>query len=774
MYAKVIVDVSSSRVDMEFDYLVPNYLEQLIKIGSRVIVPFGVRQIFGFVLGLSESTSYEGTTKEIIELLDLEPLISSEQLMLATHLRNTTSSMMISCLNLMIPDSLKGKTDKFLNIIDESGLDAELTMAFGGGKRVKFTPEMHRLSNKLKKAIDLGQIEQSYVAKQKGNIKYIKKYYLKEQYKYDDFIEIKSIRKKETLYAMQELSTSMSELELCEYAGCSAYLIHSLVDLGYLGVEKLEIHRNQLETLHHTKKHVVNEQHPLLKEIRENNKKPILCHFSNSTQTIESYLDVIGQHIKNKKKVLFIVPNLILIAQFETIFQTKLNCEIAIFDSSISKGEYYDSYRRFCKGEVDLAIGTKMAAFLPIEQVDLVIVDGEESLLYINNQSPKYHMIEALKYRLKQQSFQLLLSSISPSLISYDKAIRGEYRLFEQPPEKYPQVAVVDMKQELSEGNRSVFSRTLHSEIELRLIRKEQTMLILNNKGYSQFVICRECGLVMKCPKCKVSLSYSKQQDQLYCGYCSYKEPIPKTCPKCGSSYIRHMGLGLEKLEESLHQEFPEARILRIDADLNQSSESYGQSIAMIEDQEVDIIIGTEVLVRLITFDQITLIGILSADLLLNLPDYQARERTFQMIVHTSSKLEEVPNSLTIIQVYESSSPTIKSAVTKDYLGFLKEEYKLRQEGEYPPFMTVNRILIKGPYKETFKIGNTIKKSLQNVIKGNRVILGPNINEKLKSIQLIIKYDSNFSIDNAYRKIYDEYQDSKYEVHFERYPQTLV
>lgn len=773
MYAKVIVDVSSSHVDTEFEYRIPSQFENFVKPGARVIVSFGVREIFGFVLEVYQDKCFDGESKDITDLLDYSPIITEEQLELAKHINKTTTSLMISCLNLMIPDSLKGRTDKFIQVNHYESLDAELAIAFGGKKRLRYDNNFFPLHRKIKKALDQNHLEIVYVAKAQGGIKKIDKYRIKQGYFDSDFIEIRNVRKRDILYALLQQDIFLTVQELCEIADCSNYMIKSLIDLGYFDHIQEEVFRNQRTNSYHTKKHIVDESNKLLSYLNQTPNKPLFCHFSNNKQATSSYLDIIGKQLQQQKKVLFIVPNFLLVTQYYMLFSSRFVANIGLFDSSISKGEYYDAYRQLVDGTIDIAIGTKKAGFLPIEPFDLIIVDGEESLNYISDQSPRYHLLDVLVHRSIKSNIPFIMSSISPSIERYEKALRGEYRLYEASRSKLPRISVVDMKQELKEGNRSVLSTPLQEEISNRLVKKEQTVIILNHKGYSQFVICRMCGHVIKCPKCKVSLKYSKHNNQLECGYCTYKEAYPNHCPKCQSTYIRQMGYGLEQLEEKLREQYPNASILRVDGDLNKSSQSYIEVLRRIEEQDVDIIIGTEVLIRLLTYDSISLIAILSADFMLSLPDYKSRELTYQMISQAVSKLESKTNSLCLIQAYESNHFVIHSACTKNHLEFIEKEYQYRNDGFYPPFSKVHRVVIKGPYKETFKVANTIKKTLYASIKVEKQILGPTVNDKINAVQLIVKLHPDASVDQLYSILYQEYQASKYEIYFERYPISL-
>jgi len=774
MYAKVIVDVTSSKVDMEFDYHVPDHLVESIKVGARVVVSFGSREVFGFVLELKDFTEYQGTIKDIASLLDHEPFITQEQLSLSRHLKLSTTSLMISCLNLMIPDSLKGKTDKYIVVNDFGPLDADLGMVFQGKKKIPFSKDLEKLYKKIKKAEKLGLIDIVYQAKQVGGLRFIKKYRLKPEYTRDDFLEVRSVKQRSALLRLQQIDDFLTVEELCDRLECSAYLIQTVIQANYLDVVKIDQIKRHEPYRQSTRKHTVKTDNPVFEHLKKAAGKPLLCHFSNERTIVQTELDLIGTHLKNQKKVLFLVPNLIQIAQYELLFKTRFDCETATFDGSIPFGEYYENYRRFLRGEVQIALGTKKAAFLPLEAVDLVIVDSCESALYVNDQSPRYHMIDVLLHRGKTIPFQLCLFSVSPSLMQYEQGLKGTFHLFEDLSKPACIIKVIDMKKELSEGNKGVLSRVLHDELDIRQKNKQQSLLILNNKGYSQFVLCRECGHVAKCPNCKVSLKYDLKKNTLYCGYCTYSISFEKECPSCKSKHIRQMGFGLDKLEEVLQNEFPNAKILRVDADSHPTSKSYAKTMMQIEEGDADIIIGTEVLIRMSSFDNITLIGMLSADLLLSMPDYQAREKTFQMLTQSISKLNDKKDAFAIIQVYEPYHYAISTAVQNDFLEFVRKEFIAREQGGYPPYQQVNRILIKGSWKETFKVGNTLKKAMLNLIATQKTILGPIYNDKARAVQLIIKYKPDFDLSTIYQIIYDQYKDSTCDIIVERYPNNLV
>jgi primosomal protein N' (replication factor Y) len=711
--AEVIVDVSAYPVDRPFDYLVPEKMHELIELGSRVKVPFGPRQVLGFVVNLKDHTEVPlDKIKPISSLLDIEPVLTKEMLEMAKWLKNETICYEIDVLQAMLPSALRAKYEKFVVLQTNARLlDPNLQPFFEQTKKVNFKEfEKNDLLHPLKKAIREKQLTIENVVKQKGQIKEIRKVKISENPRqlatiYDQ-ISGRAKKQKALVLWMQEHVGEIFDLdEICHEANCSTNVLQAVIEHGAAQFIHEEVYRNPFKKeVEKTDFLTLNDEqskalHNITQSMDQNKPETFLLHGVTGSGKTEVYLQAIQHCLQQGKEAIVLVPEISLTPQMTNRFRSRFGELVAVMHSGLSVGEKYDEWRKVHQGKVKVVVGARSAVFAPFENVGLIILDEEHEATYKQEDSPRYHARNVAIWRSEYYGCPVILGSATPSLESYARAKKGVYtlltlkeRALKQP---LPTVEVVDMREELKKGNRTMFSVALSEAISDRLERKEQIVLFLNRRGYSSFVLCRDCGTVLQCENCDISLTYHRSNETLKCHYCGYEQWVPQECPQCGSDHIRYFGTGTQKVEEELKKLFPEARVLRMDVDTTKRKGAHEEILSDFGEGKADILLGTQMIAKGLDFPNITLVGVLSADTSLHLPDFRAAERTFQLLTQVSGRAgrAERPGQV-VIQTYTPEHYAIELAKEQHYEPFYEREMLMRHQAGYPPYFYIVHIQV--------------------------------------------------------------------------------
>ena len=641
-YADVIIDISHEKVDRIFQYKIPEALRETVLVGTSVMVPFGRgnRLTAGYVVEITDQAEFdEEKMKEIYSLSKQKVSPSEDALKLAAFLKETYGSTMIAALKTVLPVKREVKAKEKKTIVR------------------KMTGEEIR----------------SLLAE--------------------------SIRKHQTGKA--RLLAVLTEEQQLPYELVTGKLhiapstIKSLISQQVITVETESYYRNpvRLEAGRREEKKLSNEQQAIVDTVIADRDagicKTYLIHGITGSGKTEVYLSLIEETVKRGRQCIMLIPEIALTYQTLLRFYKRFGDRVSVLNSSLSEGERYDQCERARKGEIDVIIGPRSALFVPFEKLGMIVIDEEHEPSYKSETMPRYHARETAEYLASLKGASLVLGSATPSLEAYSRAKKGEYELFTLTRRltggRLADVSVVDLRKELKEGNRSIFSRKLQELIEDRLSRKEQIMLFLNRRGYAGFVSCRSCGLVMKCPHCDVSLSQHRG-GKLVCHYCGYEMQEPKKCPSCGSPYILGFKAGTQQIEDQIRKRFPGAGVLRMDADTTRRKGSYEEILSSFAGEEADILLGTQMIVKGHDFPKVTLMGVLAADLSLNDSDYHCGERTFQLLTQAAGRAGRgVRKGEVVIQTYQPDHYSITLAATQDYEAFYEEEMGYRELMGYPP-----------------------------------------------------------------------------------------
>ena len=455
-----------------------------------------------------------------------------------------------------------------------------------------------------------------------------------------------------------------------------------------------------------------------------------LIHGVTGSGKTEVYLHLSKYVIQNNRTVLMLVPEISLTPMMVNAFKHKFGKEVAIIHSRLSPGERYDEYRRILNHEVKIVVGARSAIFAPLENIGLIILDEEHDPSYKQESKPRYQTAQIARIRAKYHHCPVVLGSATPSLESYSRAIKGVYDLYELPKRinqfPLPEIELIDMAKEMRQQNYSLFSRAMQKQIQARLQAKEQIILLLNKRGYASFVRCLDCGEVIKCPHCDVTLTYHKQERMLKCHYCEYQIPIMKHCPNCKGTNLKHFGTGTQKVEEQLENLFPGVKVIRYDVDTTKNKDGHQKLLQQFENHEADILLGTQMIAKGLDFENVTFVGVLNADLSLNIPDFRSNERTYQLLEQVSGRAGRGKKKGTVmIQTYNPDHFVLQCVKTHDFNRFFNEEMKIRRLAKYPPYVHLLSIIIQGKNEQAVsKNANQIKTYLQKQLP-QILILGP-------------------------------------------------
>ena len=663
MVAEVIINSTAKKLNRTFDYNIPAEMQELVQIGSKVLVPFGrFKQLEeAHVVKIKEKSEYE-----IKDIAKVETGLTDKQIKLANWIAKRYFCNVSECIKLMQTPGTKAKD------VNKRIQDKKINVVY------------------LKKTIQEIDFDiETKVLKSEKQIKILN-------------------------FVKKNEGCTIPEIEM--FTDCSRAIANTLIKNGYLEVSEKKIERNPLQNkqIENTSKLKLTEEQQYAYEqvaytIDNNEYNQFLLYGVTGSGKTEVYLQLIDKVVKQDKTAIVLVPEISLTPQMLDRFISRFGKEtIAVLHSKLSIGERHDEWKKIKEGKAKIVIGARSAIFAPVQNLGIIIIDEEHDSSYKSESSPKYNAKEIAKKIAKEENIPLLLGSATPDLSTYYKAQQGKITILELTKRannsSLPKVEIIDLKQELANGNRSMLSFELYQSIEENLKNKLQTILFLNRRGYSTFIMCRNCGYTVKCKNCNISMTYHSYENKLKCHYCGYEEKLVKTCPECGSDKIRYFGTGTQKLEQEIHKQFPQAKTIRMDVDTVTKKNSHEEILNKFKNEDVDILIGTQMVVKGHHFPKVTLVGVIAADSSLNIDDYRATERTFQILTQVAGRAgrENLPGKV-IIQSYNPENFSIQNAQKQDYEEFYQTEIALRKQLKYPPFCDIIIIGFNSSSEEEIK-----------------------------------------------------------------------
>ena len=692
MYAEVIINSNAKALNRIFDYVVPKEMEDTIKVGARVFVPFGRGKKLedGFVINLKEDSEIaknEDITLKEIAKIEIEESLTENNITLAKLMARKYFCNISDCIKLMLPPGTGGK----------------------------------ELSNRAKEKV--------------GNFIFLKKDL--DEINFDiESGKIKSEKHIRVLkFLMENDGMYISDLEILTEVNRSVF--KTIEKNGYIEIIEKQIERNPFihKNIEKDEPKVLNEEQKRcfdsISFCIENSEfsKHLIYGITGSGKT-EIYLQLIQKVLEQGKEAIVLVPEISLTPQMVDRFLARFGDTVAVLHSKLSIGERYDEWQKIAKGEAKIIIGARSAIFAPTKNIGIIIIDEEHDMSYKSDSTPRYNAKDLAKYIAEKNNCPLVLGSATPDIVTMKQAEDKEIQIYtltkRATQSTLPDVEIVDLRNELAAGNRSMLSFKLQNEIENNLKNKKQTILFLNRRGYSTFVMCRECGYVAKCKNCNISLTYHSSGNRLKCHYCGFETPVIKECPDCNSKKVKYFGTGTQKLEEEIKKLYPEATTIRMDIDTVSKKNSHEEILNTFKNENIDILIGTQMVVKGHHFPNVTLVGVITADASLNLEDYRAVERTFQTLVQVSGRSGRESKGKVIIQTYNPDHYAIIDSQKQDYDLFYNQELNLRKMLNYPPFCDIILIRFSGKnLSEIQKISDLVYKKINSVKNDNIQIYKP-------------------------------------------------
>lgn len=705
MIAKVLVEINNINVDKTFDYIVPfKYIEK-IKIGMRVKVPFASRELEGFVLDLVNSTDDNYELKEIISIVDEEPILNNELLHLGQFMSKKYFSTLISCYQTMLPKALKAQNKTTIN----------------------------------KKMIKYVELCSNSFPKLKPN-----------QEKIVEYLRINGKVKKE-------------EVNKISVSGVNTLIKNGIIIESL--IEEYRLVTKDINKEKETFKLTVEQQEAKNKILSQTQSSVFLLHGVTGSGKTVVYMEIVEEMLNRGKDSIFLVPEISLTPQMVYHFKSRFGDEVAVLHSRLSEGEKYDEYRKIVEGKVHIVVGARSAVFAPFKNLGAIIIDEEHTTSYKQDNNPKYSAIEIAIERAKNNNAIVILGSATPSLETYARSIKGLYTLVELKhrvnTNNLPLVEIVDMSKEKHRG--SIFSSRLITQVNKRLEKHEQIILLLNRRGYSSFITCSNCGYTAKCPHCDITLTYHKTSNTLRCHYCGYADKMNDICPSCGEKAIKTLGTGTEKVEEEIKKVF-NARVVRMDLDTTSKKGSHEKIITAFKNHEYDILLGTQMIAKGLDFSNVTLVGVINADTSLMIPNYRSNEYTFQLLMQTAGRSGRgEKNGSVIIQTFNPEHYAITLASKHDYIDFFKQEMEVRRKLSYPPYYYLIYIKVIGKdYNKISIESNKIASILTRELKNSK-ILGPTTCSVFKlnglfRFGIIIKYKKEKKMEEVLQSLVNHYK----------------
>lgn len=798
MIAQVIVDVAAKQTDRVFEYNIPPELND-VEVGSRVVVPFGHRKVQGFVVGISETTEFSGKLKDLLVVVDEMPPLTPELVKLSEVLAKKIFAYRITLLQTMLPRVMKANYRKILTPLDEA------------------TAKLPLFNNE---AIDLNEItDVKQIVKIKNLIK-------ENKAKIEYLVENKAKKKQEYLYSLalgknaylnikaQIKSNAVNQQKLIDdiinneatypktakqlesKLGLSASFLKQAVEKGWLKRELIETYRDPLAnfkkknnskaiTLNQGQSQALNK---IAQAIKEKEAKTFLLEGVTGSGKTEVYLHAIQKALESGRNALMLVPEISLTPQMVEQVKARFGSSVAVLHSGLSTGERYDEWRRIRRGEARVVVGARSAVFAPLANIGLIIIDEEHESSYKQEDTPRYHARDVALLRSRYHNCPLVLGSATPSLASRARAQKGNYellRLTERANSKaLPEVTLIDLKQIEFAGGQFDLSVDLVEKIKEKLARQEQVILLLNRRGFANFMLCRSCGYVMQCPNCDVSLTMHKDTGQMQCHYCGYKTPIPNKCPNCQETQIRFLGAGTQKVEEELKELILQASILRMDVDTTRKKGSYKRILDKFGAGEANILLGTQMIAKGLDFPNVTLVGVINADTSLQVPNFNASEKTFDLLTQVSGRAGRADKKGEVmIQTYNPEHYAIALAQNQDYESFYHKEMQVRHQGNYPPFFYTVLISVASKDEQAAaKFAFVVKRRLMQELHAPTIILGPTPSSiaKIKNqyfYQILVKYKKEDKLNPILHELQDEAQKIKRQglnVYIDNEPERII
>ena len=703
MIVGVLVEISNRNVDKVFDYNVPDNLLSKIRLGIRVSVPFGRMKLEGFVAQIKAEKQVENV-KDIIDVIDNESILNDELLELGKEMKKTTLAPLISCYQTMLPKALKAKKNTTINVKYDT---------------------YYKLTDKSVDKINSKQAE--IINLVKANKKVLRK----------ELVKI-----------------SLSSL-------------NTLLKKGVLEEVVEEHYRKTYSDLEEKKVTLTSDQRNVVEEIINGSDDTYLIYGVTGSGKTEVYMEVIEYYLNQNKTSIVLVPEISLTPQMVGRFEKRFGKQIAAIHSALSDGEKYDEWRRIVRGEAKIVIGARSAIFAPLNNIGVIIIDEEHSDSYKQSDpNPRYSAKDIALIRAKYHSAKVVFGSATPSLEVMARAKKGVFKLLELPNringKKLPTVDIIDMNKSLHKS-KGYFSNELIEQIKVSLEKQEQIILLLNRRGYSTFVSCKNCGYTFKCPKCDITLTLHKSSNTLRCHYCGHGEKVYNTCPSCHEKALSNLGIGTEKIEEELNKLF-NAKVLRMDYDTTSRKGMHEKMINAFKDHEYDILLGTQMVSKGLDFPNVTLVGVINADTSLNIPDFRSSENTFSLLDQVAGRSgRSNKEGRVIIQTFNPDHYAIKCVEKHDYLNFYNEEMDIRKKLKYPPYYFLCNIRISGKDQNNLvNEANKIKRSLERNLE-NTIILGPSssIIFKMNNIfryNILLKYKKEDNLYDILEKILEHYK----------------
>ncbi|MHC5372897.1 primosomal protein N' [Enterococcus sp. LJL120] len=779
--AEVIVDVPTMQTDQPFTYALPSFLAETLQVGMRVEVPFGNgnRHLQGFVVAINDSSPETSaiSLKTIVRTLDLAPVLNTEQLALADYMKEQTFSFKITCLQTMLPSVLKAEYHKSIVPVTE---DPQVAALFPNFTEIMWEEAEER--GILKELLDLrkaGKVDIRYQVNEKNKVKTER--FVKREVTLEQLQEIQAGLRKNALKQIQLIEllavTEQQSVKWYKEQGLTTAVLNQGAQQGWLSFLEIESYRDPFKDREFTQTTALTlnaEQQiavdAILAAKAQKKAQVFLLEGITGSGKTEVYLQSIAEVLERGETAMMLVPEISLTPQMVERFKGRFGEQVAVLHSGLSQGEKYDEWRKIERGEAQVVVGARSAVFAPLSNLGLIIIDEEHEASYKQEETPKYHARDLAIWRGEYHKCPVVLGSATPSLESRARAQKNVYQLLRltkrgNAQATLPTVEIIDMRDEFKKQNTSSFSSILLEKLVDRLDKGEQSVLMLNRRGYSSFVMCRDCGYVLPCPNCEISLTLHMDTKTMRCHYCGHEERIPHRCPNCGEDKIRYYGTGTQKVEEELQTLLPAARILRMDVDTTRRKGAHEKILQQFGSHKADILLGTQMIAKGLDFPDVTLVGVLNADTALNLPDFRASERTFQLLTQVSGRAGRGHKAgEVVIQTFNPEHYSIQLAEQQNFEAFYQREMKVRHHGGYPPYYFTVKITANHPEEEVAarKIFQ-VARQLQAALGPNSIFLGPTPGAiaRIKNryyYQLIIKYKQEPHLVEALEKILSESQ----------------
>jgi len=717
--AKVILNSTSHATDAVYDYLVPQ--EFNVSVGMRVMVPFGRgnKPMEAYVVSINENSEYK-SLKSIYKIVDEFSYFDNKGVEIAEFMRHRYFCRYAEAIKTLLPPNVNTKFKTIFSLLDFQSDEAQNIISHSvvyeriidflknnGNSTFEQITEFIKgknIKNALTELKKIGIIAEHILDKQ--NIKDTEKDVLKTAIDKEElYLICDNIRKRAPKQAAVLETVCDNDgiylSEVLEICNTDRTVVNALIKKGYIYIEKEVVRTDIIDSSEYPDSDEIvltDEQKHVIKQISADIDKKeystCLLHGVTGSGKTEVYLNLVDTCIKNGKNAIFLVPEISLTPQMIRQVVTRFGENVAVLHSSLTIRERYDQWKKIKCGEVNVVVGARSAVFAPFDNIGLIIIDEEHESSYKSELSPKYSTVEIARLRAKQHNATLLLASATPSVETYFLAKTNKFKLIELKNRinsaSLPEINIVDMRTELKNGNTSILSNELMQSISYNLEKGFKTILFLNRRGYSGFIQCRSCGYVMECPNCNISMTYHRHTSSLVCHYCDYKSSLISICPKCGGNHIKFSGDGTQKVEDEICAAFPDAKVLRMDADTTASRNSHEQILNEFAKDESDILVGTQMITKGLDFEKVTLVGVLSADMSLNIDDFRSDEKTFDLITQVCGRSGrgKYPGRA-IIQTYDPENETIQFSKEQDYIKFYNREIEVRKLLTYPPFCEI-------------------------------------------------------------------------------------